>query len=82
ERLAAGTSASKVENYWADGPSGYGQFAPYGGVTNARIQGSTPWLGIVLPMRSGHLDIVRGYVTTAEHPEYPLGFNASVLLEK
>ncbi len=82
ERLAAGTTATKVENYWADGPSGYGQFAPYGGVTNARIQGSTPWLGVVMPMRSGHLDIVRWYVTTAEHPELPLGFNASVLLER
>jgi pimeloyl-ACP methyl ester carboxylesterase len=82
ERLAVRAAATRVENYWADGPSGYGQFAPYGGVMNARIQGSTPWLGIVMPTRSGHLDIVRWYVATAEHPECPLGFNASVLLEK
>jgi pimeloyl-ACP methyl ester carboxylesterase len=82
ERLAAGTAATKVENYWADGPSGYGQFAPYGGVTNACVQGSTPWLGVVMPLRSGHLDIVRWYVATAEHPGCPLGFNASVLLDR
>ncbi|HEY2158592.1 MAG TPA: hypothetical protein VGH33_23380 [Isosphaeraceae bacterium] len=82
ERLAAGSSATKVENYWADGPSGYGQFAPYGVVTNACVQGPTPWLGVLMPMRSGHLDIVRWYVSTAEHPECPLGFNASVLLDR
>jgi pimeloyl-ACP methyl ester carboxylesterase len=79
-RLAAGSAASKVENYWAAGPSGYGQVAPYAGVTNARVHGRTPWLGVVMPTRSGHLDIVRWYAATAEHPECPLGFNASVLL--
>ncbi len=82
ERLAAGTAATKVENYWADGPSGYGQFAPYPGVSNTRVQAPTPWLGVLMPMRSGHLDIVRWYVATAEHPECPFGFNASVVLAR
>jgi pimeloyl-ACP methyl ester carboxylesterase len=81
ERLAAGSTARRVENYWAAGPSGYGQFAAYAGVVNARVHGRTPWLGVVMPLRSGHLDIVRWYAATAEHPECPLGFNASVLLE-
>jgi hypothetical protein len=80
ERLAAGTAASRVENYWAAGPSGYGQVAAYAGVTNARVYGETPWLGVVMPTRSGHLDIVRWYVATAENPRCPMGFNASVLL--
>jgi hypothetical protein len=35
-----------------------------------------------MPLRSGHLDIVRWYAATAEHPDCPLGFNASVLLER
>jgi pimeloyl-ACP methyl ester carboxylesterase len=82
ERLAAGTAASRVENYWAAGPSGYGQVAPYAGVTNARVYGETPWLGLVMPTRSGHLDIVRWYVATAENPACPRGFNASVLLAR
>lgn len=79
-RLAAGTAASRVENYWAAGPSGYGQCARYAGVANARVYTRTPWLGVVIPTRSGHLDIVRWYVATAENPECPSGFNASVLL--
>ena len=80
ERLVAGTAAARVENYWAAGPSGYGQAAPYAGVTNARVHGQTPWLGVVMPTRSGHLDIVRWYAATAENPACPMGFNASVLL--
>lgn len=81
EHLVAGTAATRVENYWAAGPSGYGQVAPYAGVNNARVYGETPWLGVVLPTRSGHLDIVRWYVATAENPRCPLGFNASALLK-
>ena len=80
ERLAAGTAATRVENYWAAGPSGYGQCAPYAGVANARVHCQTPWLGVVMPTHSGHLDIVRWYVATAEQPGCPMGFNASVLL--
>jgi pimeloyl-ACP methyl ester carboxylesterase len=80
ERLGAGSTATRVENYWAAGPSGFGQTAAYPGVFNAHVHGRTPWLGVVAPMRSGHLDIVRWYVATAAHPECPLGFNASGLL--
>lgn len=80
ERLAAGSAATRVENYWAAGPSGYGRDAVYPGVFNACVRGETPWLGLVVPTRSGHIDIVRWYVATAENPACRLGFNASVLL--
>lgn len=82
ERLGAASAATRVENYWAAGPSGFGQCAPYANVSNARVHGRTPWLGVVAPLRSGHLDIVRWYVATAEHPECPSGFNSSVLLRR
>jgi pimeloyl-ACP methyl ester carboxylesterase len=79
-RLGAGSAARRVENYWAEGPSGFGQAAHYPGIFNACVRGRTPWLGVVAPMRSGHLDVVRWYVATAEQPDRPLGFNASLLL--
>jgi pimeloyl-ACP methyl ester carboxylesterase len=80
ERLGAGSASGRVENYWSPGPSAYGRTALYAGVTNIRVPSRTPWVGIVLPSHSGHVDLVRWYIETAAHPDCPLGFNASVLL--
>jgi pimeloyl-ACP methyl ester carboxylesterase len=80
DRLAAGSAAGRVENCWAAGPSGYGRASRRAGVVDVRVVGRTPFLGVVAPTRSGHLDIVRWYVATAADPTCPHGFNASVLI--
>jgi pimeloyl-ACP methyl ester carboxylesterase len=80
ERLAAGSAAPIVENYWASGPSGYGKHVPYAGVRNLRVAGPTPYLGVIAPLRSDHLHIVRWYLATIEDRSYPAGFNTSPLL--
>jgi pimeloyl-ACP methyl ester carboxylesterase len=78
DRLAAGTSAGRVENYWAPAPSGYGRAVTQPGVRNVRVDGQTPWLGVVAPIRSAHLDVVRWYLATVEDRTSATGFNASV----
>lgn len=78
DRLAAGASAARVENYWAPAPSGYGRAVPHPGVRNVRVDGQTPWLGLVHPIRSAHLDVVRWYLATVEDRAAAIGFNASV----
>jgi pimeloyl-ACP methyl ester carboxylesterase len=78
DRLAAGTSACRVENYWAPAPSGYGRAVARSGVNNVRVEGQTPWLGVVNPTRSAHLDVVRWYLATVDDRASNTGFNASV----
>jgi pimeloyl-ACP methyl ester carboxylesterase len=80
DRLAAGSAAPIVENYWATGPSGYGRIVPYAGVRNIGVAGPSPYVGLVFPLRSNHLFVVQWYLDTAESPFYPSGFNTSVLL--
>jgi pimeloyl-ACP methyl ester carboxylesterase len=82
ERLGASSVASRVENYWSPGPSAYGQTANYPGVINVRVPPRNPLVGVVLPSHSGHVDMVRWYISTAADPCCPLGFNASVLLAR
>ena len=79
-RLGAGGAASRVENYWAPGPSGYGRAAGYAGVWNQRVAGPTPLLGVVWPLRSAHIDLVHWYLRSAEDRASPAGFNNSLLL--
>jgi len=79
-KLAACSASARVENYWVPGPSGYGRAVTHPGVTNVRIDGRTPWFGVVWPTRSGHFDIVRWYLATAESPASRDGFNTSILL--
>jgi pimeloyl-ACP methyl ester carboxylesterase len=79
ERLAAGTAAARVENYWGDRPSGYGRPARYAGVWNMRVPGPTTWLGVVSPGHSDHVYVVRWYLATIIDPRPPAGFNLSVL---
>lgn len=80
ERLAAGSSARRVENYWSPGPSGYGREVASPGVQNIRIDGPHPYLGMVSPRSSSHLYVVQWYLTTIHDPGIPSGFNRSLLL--
>jgi alpha-beta hydrolase superfamily lysophospholipase len=80
ERLAAGSSAQRVENYWSPGASGYGREVSAPGVVNFRVDGPRSYLGVVSPRRSGHMNIVRWYITTIDDPRYWAGFNQSLLL--
>lgn len=80
ERLQAGTLCPVVENYWLPGPSAYGRESPTPGVRNYRIVGPAPYSGVVWPLRSDHLFIVRWYLGTIEDPHRNAGFNTSVLL--
>ncbi|MCA1693616.1 MAG: hypothetical protein LC749_02190, partial [Actinobacteria bacterium] len=78
ERLAAGTSAQRVDHYWAPGPSGYSREVGHAGVRNYRVDVPSPVLAAVHPLRSGHLHVVRWYLTTVADRSFPVGFNASV----
>jgi pimeloyl-ACP methyl ester carboxylesterase len=80
ERLGAGSLAPVVENYWAPGPSAYGQEVTLPGVRNYRIEGPASFVGVVCPLRSDHIHIVRWYLETIERPGLPHGFNQSRLL--
>jgi hypothetical protein len=81
ERLAPGSAAHLVENYWADGPSAFGKHAPYPGVRNWQVPTARPVLGVVSPVHSSHLEVLRWYFLTVEDPNCPAGFNASALLQ-
>jgi pimeloyl-ACP methyl ester carboxylesterase len=78
-RLGAGSSALRVENYWASGPSGFGSAVACGGVVNDRIDGPTGVLGVVSLARSAHLNVVSWYIGTVLDRSRPGGFNASLV---
>jgi pimeloyl-ACP methyl ester carboxylesterase len=80
ERLAAGSSARRVENYWSPDASAYGRAVDAPGVQNIRINGPQPLLGIVRPRRSTHIYVVEWYISTIHDPSFPSGFNRSLLL--
>jgi pimeloyl-ACP methyl ester carboxylesterase len=80
ERLAAGSAAWRVENYWTALPSGLGREVAYLGVRNLRVPGPTPWIGVVFPLRSDHLNLVHWYLETAADATRPSGFNTSLLV--
>jgi pimeloyl-ACP methyl ester carboxylesterase len=79
ERLEAGSLAPIVENYWAPGPSGYGREVTLPGVRSYRVDGPGSYAGVLCPLRSDHLYIVRWYLETIEHPGLASGFNRSPL---
>ncbi len=79
ERLEAGSLAPVVENYWCPGPSAYGREVALAGVRNYRVDGPASFAGVVCPLRSDHLYLVRWYLATVEDPRRPLGFNTSPL---
>ncbi len=78
-RLEAGSLAPVVENYWAPGPSGYGREAAWPGVRNYRVDGPASYFGVLCPLQSDHLFIVRWYLETIERPGLASGFNQSML---
>lgn len=80
EDLAAWSTACRVENDWAPGPSGFGRAVAYPGVVNLGVPGPTPLLGMFDLLESSHLAIVRWYIATAADPTSPVGFNTSLLL--
>ena len=80
ERLEAGSLAAVVENYWSPGPSAYGREVALRGVRNYRVDGTASYAGVICPLRSDHLFIVRWYLDTIERPAGELGFNRSSLL--
>jgi pimeloyl-ACP methyl ester carboxylesterase len=79
ERLEAGSLAPVVENYWAPGPSAYGREVALPGIRNYRVDGPASYAGVLCPLRSDHLFIVRWYLETIERPGLGSGFNQSVL---
>jgi pimeloyl-ACP methyl ester carboxylesterase len=80
DRLAAGSAAYCVENYWSPGPSGYGRHVNHLGVWNWRVDNPTPYIGLVSPRHSGHLAVMRWYLATIEDPTCAAGFNISLLV--
>lgn len=80
ERLAAGSLAHRVENYWAPGPSAFGRAVPLPGIRNYRVPGPNQLAGLVLPLRSDHLYVVSWYLATAADPTRVDGFNQSALI--
>jgi pimeloyl-ACP methyl ester carboxylesterase len=78
DRLEAGLTAARVENYWAPGLSGFGRAVGHPGVRNVRVAGPTPRPGAAYTPRSAHLNVVRWYLDTVADAAAPGGFNASV----
>ncbi len=77
ERLAAGSSAHRVEHYWAPGPSGFSREVTYSRIKNHRVEVPNPCLAAVHPLRSGHLHVFRWYLTTIEDRSATVGFNVT-----
>lgn len=80
ERLVPWAAAQVVENYWAEGPSAFGKHAAYPGVQNWQVPTTRPILGVISPVHSSHLEVLRWYFLTVEDPNCPAGFNTSALL--
>ena len=80
ERMAAGSLAPLVENYWCPGPSAYGREVSIPGVRNFRVDGPASYAGVLCPLRSDHLFIVRWYLETVEDPRRAWGYNTSPVL--
>jgi pimeloyl-ACP methyl ester carboxylesterase len=80
ERLAAGTTARRVENYWSPDRGALGRAAPYPGVENIRVDRQPRSPAPILARLSSHLYVAEWYITTIEDPRYPAGFNRSLIL--
>jgi pimeloyl-ACP methyl ester carboxylesterase len=80
ERLAAGSSATVVENYWIPSPSALGKAVGYAGVRNWMLPSQSPFFGVICPLHSDHLYAVRWYLATVANPHVAAGFNHSVIL--
>jgi pimeloyl-ACP methyl ester carboxylesterase len=78
DRLAVGAASPRVENYWTDGPGGFGRHAARPGVWNHRVDLASPTLGALYMPRSAHWDLFRWYLATVEDRAAAVGYNASV----
>jgi predicted esterase len=82
-QLAAATAAHRVENYFVVSRSAFGAPAP--GVQNFQIHLSNPTgiLGYARPLQMDHLNAVRWYIDSVEHPDSrgSAGFQNSILLD-
>ena len=76
DRMAAGTTAARVEHYWAPGPSGYSRAANRPGVLDIRVNLPSPVIGVMAPSRSAHWGLVHWYIQTVENRATPNGYNA------
>jgi hypothetical protein len=77
DRLAVGAASPRVENYWTDGPGGYGRHAPRPGVWNRRVDLASTPLGALYMPRSAHWDLFRWYLATVEDRAAVVGYNVS-----
>lgn len=78
EQLNAGTTSYRVENYWADGPSGFGKSVAYYGVTNMQVDGPKSLIGVVVLPRSSHWHVASWYLDTIEDRGCQAGYNTSL----
>lgn len=77
-RLAVFGTASRVENVWAAGPSGFGGPTTAPGICNIRANTPGGLYGTIDPRYSAHLQAVRWYLETVADSFAPGGFNDSV----
>jgi pimeloyl-ACP methyl ester carboxylesterase len=82
DRMQEGLPCPIVENYWSPGPSAYGKEVAVPGVRNYRVDGPASFAGVICPLRSDHLFLVRWYFRTVEQPDLSYGFNTSRLLDE
>ncbi len=64
--LSAGSTCRIVEHYWAPGPSGFGREAPYPGVRNTAVSGPNGLFGLLRPLHTDHLFLVRWHILQLE----------------
>ncbi len=62
--FGAGSAASRVEHYWANGPSGFGREAAYPGVNNGRVNGPRRARGLFRPLHTDHLHVARWHIAS------------------
>ena len=79
DELDATCHASKVENYWAPGISGYGGPVARAGVRNYELRGEHPVLGVVDLSVSNHVYVMSWYEQTMRRPANGAGFQCSFL---
>ena len=72
--------APLVENYWCPGPSAYGREVSIPGVRNFRVVGPASFAGVLRPLRSDHLYIVRWYLRIVEDPRRAWSFDSSPIV--
>lgn len=83
-KLAAGTTAYRVENYWVHSVSGYGDTVASPGVSNIRLDLSRKngLIGLVRPLHSDHINAVKWYINSVDDPGSGVGFHGSIFFRR